>query len=356
MPVAAFASAASSQAFEARRGRVGWASVQRHRLALERDLGEAVEVLERQRLEPDDPTVEGDWPHPVRRSGIEARSELGRGHPDDASRPEAYVRRQPAHGILATRARMPCTPRRIGHHNEVRRRAAPTPEARIAELERELAQAAAELHQRNAELAVVNEIGAALAKQLDFEAIIELVGERLAATLRSTNMFIGLFDRLTNLITFPFELAAGQRVHGEPIRLGEGLTSRMLQSGGSLRIRNPRHEQDAQGSVTGTYAEGVVGAQSESWLGVPIMSATEPIGVVVFGDVRPNAFTDADERLVATVASSLGVALENVRLFAETKRLLGETEQRNAELAVVNEIGGGARATARLPGCHRPGR
>ncbi len=35
----------------------------------------------------------------------------------------------------------------------------------------------------------------------------------------------------------------------------------------------------------------------------------------------------------------MGVALENARLFDETKRLLTETEQRNAELAVINEIG-----------------
>ena len=35
----------------------------------------------------------------------------------------------------------------------------------------------------------------------------------------------------------------------------------------------------------------------------------------------------------------MGVALENARLFDETKRLLAETEQRNAELAVINEIG-----------------
>ena len=35
----------------------------------------------------------------------------------------------------------------------------------------------------------------------------------------------------------------------------------------------------------------------------------------------------------------MGVALENARLFAETKRLLAETDQRAAELAVINEIG-----------------
>ena len=40
----------------------------------------------------------------------------------------------------------------------------------------------------------------------------------------------------------------------------------------------------------------------------------------------------------------MGVALENARLFDETQRLLKETEQRNAELAVINSIQQGAGA------------
>ena len=34
----------------------------------------------------------------------------------------------------------------------------------------------------------------------------------------------------------------------------------------------------------------------------------------------------------------MGVALENARLFDETKRLLAETDERAAELAIINEV------------------
>ena len=34
----------------------------------------------------------------------------------------------------------------------------------------------------------------------------------------------------------------------------------------------------------------------------------------------------------------MGVALENARLFGETKRLLTETDERAAELAIINEV------------------
>ena len=53
---------------------------------------------------------------------------------------------------------------------------------------------------------------------------------------------------------------------------------------------------------------------------------------------RENAFGEAEVRLLTTVSDSMGVALENARLFDETQRLLKETEQRNAELAVINSI------------------
>ena len=43
-------------------------------------------------------------------------------------------------------------------------------------------------------------------------------------------------------------------------------------------------------------------------------------------------------RLLQTLAASMSVALENARLFDETQRLLKETEQRAAELAIINSV------------------
>ncbi|HET6745336.1 MAG TPA: GAF domain-containing protein [Candidatus Limnocylindria bacterium] len=196
----------------------------------------------------------------------------------------------------------------------------------------------AETEQRNAELAVVNEIGAALAQQLDFAAIIEVVGERLATTLQTKDLFIALYERATNLISFPYELDHGKRVHGAPIELGQGLTSRVIESRRAMRFGSAV-ETMAHGGLVGIYQdEGFQPSVGESWLGVPIMAGELPIGVVVVSDDRLDAFSESDERLVTTVASSMGVALENARLFDETKRLLAETDERAAELAIITSV------------------
>src|SRR5438874_7793963 len=72
---------------------------------------------------------------------------------------------------------------------------------------------------------------------------------------------------------------------------------------------------------------------------VPLVAGEQARGLISLADVeREHAFSVSDVRLLQTLANSMSVALENARLFDETQRLLKETEQRNAELAVINSI------------------
>ena len=195
----------------------------------------------------------------------------------------------------------------------------------------------AETEQRNGELAVVNEIGSALAQQLDFNAIIELVGNRLSTMFSAVDMYIGLYDEAANEISFPFELEHGRRVHGPPIEFGLGLSSIVLRERRPLRF-GTSEAQTAAGGLIGTYEEESTGRVSDSWIGIPIMAGHRAIGIIAFGAEERDAYSESDERVLSTVASSMGVALENARLFDETKRLLADADERAAELAVVNSV------------------
>ncbi|MDZ7763854.1 MAG: GAF domain-containing protein [Melioribacteraceae bacterium] len=74
-------------------------------------------------------------------------------------------------------------------------------------------------------------------------------------------------------------------------------------------------------------------------MGVPIVRNQEVTGVITVQDIhKQNLYTQKDVRLLMTLASNMGVALENARLFEETKRLLNETQQRNVELSILNAI------------------
>ena len=62
------------------------------------------------------------------------------------------------------------------------------------------------------------------------------------------------------------------------------------------------------------------------------------LGVVSIQSYKKNAYDASNVRLLSTLSSNMGIALENARLFEETKSLLNETQQRNAELGVRNNF------------------
>ena len=81
----------------------------------------------------------------------------------------------------------------------------------------------------------------------------------------------------------------------------------------------------ATGSARGRATE-VVGVGAARRL-----PAGRPASISLQNLERERAFSEADLRLLATLAGSLSVALENARLFEETR-------QRNAELSLINDV------------------
>jgi signal transduction histidine kinase/DNA-binding response OmpR family regulator/putative methionine-R-sulfoxide reductase with GAF domain len=188
-----------------------------------------------------------------------------------------------------------------------------------------------ESKERTAELAVINEIGAALARQLEFQAIVDLVGERVRGMFEPESMFIALYDAPTNMIRFPYSWDEGKRMTRSEVQLGDGLTTRIITT------RRPvRAGSDAEAVELGAIDLG--GSETESFLGVPITSGDRVIGVIALEQLERDAYSESDERVLSTLASSMGVALENARLFDETNRLLTETNERAAELALINDV------------------
>ena len=80
--------------------------------------------------------------------------------------------------------------------------------------------------------------------------------------------------------------------------------------------------------------------ETRSCVFVPVLGADRLLGLDHPAQLRARkrAIGESDVRLLSTVAASMGVALENARLFDETQRLLTETEQRAAELAIINSV------------------
>ena len=79
-----------------------------------------------------------------------------------------------------------------------------------------------------------------------------------------------------------------------------------------------------------------------SYLGVPIFAGKEAIGVISVQSIaEENKFKDNDMRLLTTLASNVGVAIEKARLYEESQR-------RAREAAAIAEVGREISATLDL--------
>jgi len=106
--------------------------------------------------------------------------------------------------------------------------------------------------------------------------------------------------------------------------VGEGLSGWALQQSKIIRLGdvngNPHYVDTYPGILSGLY--------------VPLKSGDRMVGVISIESEQPNAFTEADEQLLATLGNQAAIAFENARLYAETNRYARELEQRVQERTV----------------------
>ncbi|MDP9052402.1 MAG: GAF domain-containing protein, partial [Acidobacteriota bacterium] len=178
-----------------------------------------------------------------------------------------------------------------------------------------------EVRERAAELVTINSITQALASQLDRESLIQLVGNQVRDLFRAPIAYVSLLDRARMVLEFPYTF--GETAESRPF--GSGLTSQIIRTGQPLLINE---DMEGTRSKMGIQAMGV---STASYLGVPIPSGGQMIGVIsVQSTDQEGRFTEADQRLLSTIASAVGVAFHNANLYEEASHARAAAEQADA--------------------------
>jgi signal transduction histidine kinase/CheY-like chemotaxis protein len=178
-----------------------------------------------------------------------------------------------------------------------------------------------EVSERAAELITINNITQALATQLDKEPLIQLVGDQIRDLFHASIAYVALLDRTSMILRFPYTYGED----AQPRPFGAGLTSQIIRSGQPLLINEDMDRNRARMGVE------QIGRQSASYLGVPIPSGGEVAGVIsVQSTDEEGRFTEADQRLLSTIASAVGVALHNAKLFEEARLARAAAEEADA--------------------------
>ena len=202
-----------------------------------------------------------------------------------------------------------------------------------------------EAEQRNAELAVINSVQQGLAEQVDIQGIYDLVGEKVQEIFSAQGVMIIIHDPEHDIIRTPYLFEMGERYYLPDRPISDRI--RKLNYSYEPLLFNTVDEWQAGGlhQIEGT-------AVMQSYLGVPLVLGETIMGAINLQDERPYHFDESDIRLLTTLANSMSIALENARLFDETQNLLRESQQRNAELAVINSVQQGLASKLELKGIY----
>ena len=182
--------------------------------------------------------------------------------------------------------------------------------------------------------------------------ILELIFAAAGEVLDNRNFSIALYDEANRLISFPIVSIDGERrdpersaaepalslalsaVEGEVEgskesgrRMGNGLTEYVIRTRAPLLLpRDVQQEMQKRGVE-------VIGRPAYSLLSVPLMVGDKVVGVATLQDCeKADVYTTEHLELLTILASQAAGALENARLFEQTRTALAETQRVGQDL------------------------
>lgn len=184
------------------------------------------------------------------------------------------------------------------------------------------------------------EIGKNLTTTLEIEALMKKVVEVTAEPLRFEDCSVFLIDDHSgHLVLQASHGVLAEREAGSIYyHLGEGLTGWVAEHGQPVRMEDP-HRDPRWNTRLKEFPDEEVGA----FLAVPIVSRDKVLGVLRVlrrksqSPWLSNRFSEVDERILTTIASQLGAAVENARGFkklvrAERMAAWGELSAKSAHM------------------------
>ena len=192
------------------------------------------------------------------------------------------------------------------------------------------------LQRRNQELATLNALAQALSSSLELQDVLD---EALSRTVHALG-FAGGLIALTDERTGDLVLSS---YTGLPLPVVEYLEAQGL--GGTLcdfvcRESRPLTLEDLREGAP-VDVRGLVEAGLQSYVGAPIVHKDRALGTFCLLDTAPHPISKNDHDLLTAIGQQIGVAVENGRLFEETRR-------RVSELQLLHDVGLAAATGVRL--------
>ena len=173
----------------------------------------------------------------------------------------------------------------------------------------------------------------------DIQPVLEVIAEHAVRLCEGLNSSVYLTDgklvyEAVSRDASPEARELNRAEYPRPLAYDFSLSSRAILGKAVLNIPDSQNDPTLP-ELTREYSR-VLGMKSI--LFAPLIKDGEARGALAVSHAETGLFSDKQVALLKTFADQAVIAIENVRLFNETKRLLAETEQRAAELGIINRV------------------
>jgi signal transduction histidine kinase/GAF domain-containing protein len=180
--------------------------------------------------------------------------------------------------------------------------------------------------ERSSQLAALNAVIATVSESLDLNMVLREALDKVMEVMKVEAGMVLLMDEQGELIPAIYRGLSREIVEASPpIKVGEGLSGKVIQSGEPMVMDDISTDPEAM--IAGVGREGL-----KAWASVPLIAKDRVLGTLDISTRKDHPFTSQDVQLLSSIGSQLGVAIENARLYEETRR-------RVQELAFLNEAG-----------------
>ena len=188
-----------------------------------------------------------------------------------------------------------------------------------------------EASRREAELATLNDIAAAVTSSLDPREIYHLVMEKINQFFRVDAGSLLMLDEETGELVFVMTLEEGQeKLVGLRVPAGMGIVGDVARTQQYAIV----HDVDRDPRFYRAVSDGI-GYNVRSILCVPIVVKGRSIGVIELLNKRTGHFTEEEAIRLTRMAATIGIAIENAHLFQQVSTVRDRFE------AIVNSTNDG---------------
>jgi phosphoserine phosphatase RsbU/P len=177
-------------------------------------------------------------------------------------------------------------------------------------------------------LALLYEVSRELTSILDREELLRRVAQRVKTLVNYHVFSVMLWNEKTQRLESVFAMRYGDTIPARmSLPLHQGLTGTAAGERRILRVNDTLEDP--------RYIKCDIGFDTRSELVVPLLLQDRLVGVLDLESTEANAFTSEHERMLATLGSYIAIALENARLFEESR---GNEHRLQDDLATAREI------------------